>query len=270
MSSVGKLLCFSLFIVAVKMSIKNKTVVRSMDILNLFIDHAELSFQEIIDLSGIPKTSVYRMLVSLEEMEFVEKGSDLKYRLGLLFLTFGNLVSSRLDIRKVAYPIMQELHKDVKEAINLIVKRGNEAIYIEKIDTYQKVRLYSEVGRSSPLYAGACSRVILSYLPDSEIDLYIKSVELKPFAAGTIAKRELLLETIKQTRRDGYTISHSELENHSSAIAAPIFDHKGEIIAGISIAGIEANYQNENVVVFARKVRKAAQEISAQIGHVKR
>ena len=189
MSSVGKLLCFSMFIVADKMSNKNKTVVRSMDILNLFIDHAELSFQEIIDLSGIPKTSVYRMLMSLEEMEFVEKGIDLKYRLGLLFLTFGNLVSSRLDIRKIAYPIMQELHNDVKEAINLIVKRGDEAIYIEKIDTYQKVRLYTEVGRSSPLYAGACSRVILSYLPDSEIDLYIKSVELKPLAAGTITEQ---------------------------------------------------------------------------------
>ena len=59
MSSVGKLLCFSMFIVADIMNNKNKTVVRSMDIVNLFIDHTELSFQEIIDLSGIPKTSVY-------------------------------------------------------------------------------------------------------------------------------------------------------------------------------------------------------------------
>ena len=57
------------------MNNKNKTVVRSMDIVNLFIDHTELSFQEIIDLSGIPKTSVYRMLMSLEEMEFLEKGT---------------------------------------------------------------------------------------------------------------------------------------------------------------------------------------------------
>ena len=68
------------------MTNKNKTVVRSLDILNLFIDHAELTFQEIIDLSGIPKTSVYRMLMSIEEMGFIEKGADSKYRLGLLFL----------------------------------------------------------------------------------------------------------------------------------------------------------------------------------------
>lgn len=67
------------------MTNKNKTVVRTMTILDLFEEHAELSFQEIIELSGIPKTSVYRMLKSLEEMAFLEKGEDAKYRLGLIF-----------------------------------------------------------------------------------------------------------------------------------------------------------------------------------------
>src|SRR5699024_360776 len=133
------------------MSYKNKTVVRSMDILNLFIDHTELSFQEIIDLSGIPKTSVYRMLSSLEEMGFLEKGTDLKYRLGMIFLKFGSLVSSRIDIRQIAYPIMKELHDDVEEAVNLSIQQGedDDTIYIEKIDLKQKVRVYTAVGRRS-------------------------------------------------------------------------------------------------------------------------
>lgn len=247
----------------------NKTVVRSMDILNLFIDHPRLTFQEIIDLSGIPKTSVYRMLMSLEEMEFLEKGPDSKYRLGLLFLKFGHLVSSRLDIRQVAFPIMQELHDDVDEAINLIVRQGDEAIYIEKIDTNQKVRLYTAIGRRSPLYAGACSRVILSFLPNPEIQQYLESVELKSFAMGTITDKERLYELIWKAQEDGYTISHSELENHTSAIAAPIFDHKGDVVAGISIAGIEANYQNENVPQLAAKAMEAAGKISERLGYIK-
>ncbi|MBA9025903.1 IclR family transcriptional regulator [Peribacillus huizhouensis] len=248
---------------------KNKTVVRSMDILNLFIDHAQLTFQEIIDLSGIPKTSVYRMLTSLEELGFLEKGTDSKYRLGLIFLNFGQLVSSRLDIRQFALPIMQELHDDVDEAINLIVKQGNEAMYIEKIDINQKVRLYTAIGRRSPLYAGACSRVILSFLPAIEIEKYIESVELKPFAMGTITDKVDLYKAIHQAQKDGYTISHSELENYTSAIAAPIFDHKGDVIAGISIAGIEANYQNENVPIFAEKIKWAAERISEKLGYTK-
>lgn len=247
---------------------KNKTVVRSMDILNLFVDHAALTFQEIIELSKIPKSSVYRMLISLEEMGFVVKGADSKYRLGLLFLTYGNLVSSRLDIRQIAFPIMQELHNELKEAINLIIRQGDEAIYIEKVDVNQKVRLYTAIGRRSPLYAGACSRVILSFLEDDEINSYLENVELKSFAMGTITDKEILLESIKNARTNGYTISHSELEDHTSAIAAPIFNNKGEIIGGISIAGIEANYQKDQVDFFAKKAIDAANIISERLGFV--
>lgn len=246
---------------------KNKTVVRSMDILNLFIEHPELTFQEIIDLSGIPKTSVYRMLRSLEEMQFLEKGTDSKYRLGLIFIKFGSLVSGRIDLRQIAYPIMKELHDEVEEAINLIIRQGDEALYIEKIDSKQKVRLYTAIGRKSPLYAGACSRIILSFLPDDEIHRYIQNTELQQFANGTIIDKQQLYKTIEKARVDGYTLSNSELENYTTSIAAPIFNHEGEVVAGLSIAGIEANYQGNNVHYFAKKVIKAANEISARLGY---
>lgn len=250
------------------MTNKNKTVVRTMTILDLFEEHAELSFQEIIELSGIPKTSVYRMLKSLEEMSFLEKGEDAKYRLGLIFLKYGHLVSNRIDIRQVAYPLMETLHNDVKEAVNLIIRQEDEAVYIEKLDTQQKVRLYTAVGRRSPLYAGACSRVILSFLPNEEIDQYLASVELKSFAKGTILDKEMLREKIQQTRANGYTVSYSELENYTSAIAAPIFDYKGEIIAGISIAGFEANYEEEQLILLVDKIKKTALEISKRLGYL--
>lgn len=249
------------------MSTKNKTVVRSLDILQLFIEHPALSFQEIIDLSGIPKSSVYRMLMTLEDMQFLEKGPDANYRLGLLFLQYGSLVSKRLDLRKIAYPIMEALHQDVKEAINLIVRQGNEAVYIEKIDTFQKVRLYTAVGRSSPLYAGACSRVILSFMDDAEIERYFDSVEMKRFADGTITDKDELLASIEEIRERGYTVSHSELENHTSAVAAPIFNFSGQVVAGLSIAGIEANYQKEQLERLVPKVKEAALAISRQLGY---
>ena len=71
-------------------------------------------------------------------------------------------------------------------------------------------------------------------------------------------------------QKNGYTISNSELENYTSAIAAPIFDYKGNVVAGISIAGIEANYQGENIPLFAARVKEAAEEISRQLGYMKR
>lgn len=247
---------------------KNKTVVRSMVILNLFIEHTELTFQEIIELSGIPKTSVYRMLMSLEEMGFLEKGEDAKYRLGLIFLRFGSLVSNRIDIRQIAYPVMKELHEDVEEAVNLIVQQGDEGVYIEKLELKQKVRLFTAVGRKTPLYAGACSRIILAFLPDEEIREYLENTELESFCIGTVTDKEKQYEMIEQARRDGYTISNSELEKHTCSIAAPIFNHHGQVAAGLSIAGIEANYQEEDVKTFSKKVIEAANEISLRLGYV--
>lgn len=163
---------------------------------------------------------------------------------------------------------MEALHNDVKEAVNLIIRQENEAVYIEKFDTQQKVRLYTAIGRRSPLYAGACSRVILSFLPNEEIDQYLGSVELKSFAKGTILDEEVLREKIQQTRVDGYTVSYSELENYTSAIAAPIFDYKGEIIAGISIAGFEANYSEDKLVFLVDKIKNTALEISKRLGYM--
>lgn len=253
------------------MSYKNKTVVRSMDILNLFIDHTELTFQEIIDLSGIPKSSVYRMLSSLEEMEFLEKGTDLKYRLGLVFLQFGSLVSARLDIRQSAYPIMKALHDDVEEAINLTIKQGSEeTIYIEKIDLKQKVRLYTAVGRKSPLYAGACSRIMLAYMPDAIIKHYLENTTFTSFGKGTITDKAKLYRMMEQAKVDGYTVSNSELYDHTTEVAAPIFDHLGNVVAGLSIAGMEANYQEEDIKIYSKKLIKAANEISSRLGYMNR
>lgn len=250
------------------MQSKNKTVVRSMEILNLFINHAKLSFNEIIELSGIPKTSVYRMLQSLEEMSLIEKDSHNKYSLGILFLRFGHLVSERIDIRQVALPTMEKLHSEFGEAINLIIRDGDEAVYIEKIQSIQPVRLYTTIGRRSPLYAGACARAILSFLPAQEREDYLKRAELIPYAKGTITNMDQLRHTISDARNLGYTVSYSELEDFTAAVAAPIFDHKGDVVAGISIAGIETNYKKEDLERFTESLKIASEELSLKLGYV--
>ncbi|MGG1396812.1 IclR family transcriptional regulator [Bacillus salipaludis] len=250
------------------MQSKNKTVVRSMDILNLFLTHSKLSFNEVIQFSGRPKSSVYRMVVSLEEMGLLDKDEDGKFSLGILFLQFGHLVSERLDIRQAALPIMKKLHDKVGEAVHLIVQDGKEAIYIEKVDTKQRLRHYTAIGWRTPLYAGACSRVILAFLPHDEREQYLEQIELKSIAIGTITDEERLRILLEETQKTGYTFSHSELENYISAVAAPIFNYKGSIIGGISIAGLDVNYQKEMLPSLVEKVKSAAFEISREFGYI--
>lgn len=129
---------------------KNKTVVKSMALLNLFLHKPSLTLSELVSLTGMPKTSVHRMVSSLEEMGFLSRDASGAYSLGLVFLEFGQLVADRLDIRKIAKPVMEELCREVDEAVQLIMRDGNEAIYVEKIEGTQTVRLYTAIGRRSP------------------------------------------------------------------------------------------------------------------------
>ncbi|WP_209124034.1 IclR family transcriptional regulator [Alkalihalobacillus sp. BA299] len=246
---------------------KNKTVVKSMKLLDLFRTYRKLSLNEMVQLSGIPKTSVHRMIGSLEDMGFLSKDSEGKYTLGMLFLEFGQLVADRLDIRKIAYPIMRDLRDDLGEAVHLIIRDQNEAIYIEKLDTLHPVRLFTKVGRRSPLYAGACSRIILAHLPEKELEAYLDETELKPFETGTITEKDKLRAILQQSRANGYAISYSELENQTVSIAAPIFDHTGHVVGGLSIAGPDSRFQDEHLPTLIEKVKRAADEISQKLGH---
>lgn len=245
---------------------KNKTVMKSMDLLNLFLTNERLTLNEMVQFSGFPKTSVHRMVGSLEQMGLLTKDETGGYVLGLLFLQFGQLVAERLDIRQIALPIMKRLRDEVGEAVNLIVRDGGEAIYIEKVDTLHPVRVYTRIGRRAPLYAGACPRILLAFLPGHERESYLDQVELKPIASGTILEREQLRRVIDEARKTGYTVSHSELEDDSSAVAAPIFSHRGGVTAGLSIAGLETRFHGERLPVLIEQVMAAADEISAKLG----
>lgn len=248
------------------MSEKNSTVLKAAELLQLFLSHPFLTLPQVVKLTGQPKTSVHRMLSSLEETGFVRRTADHTYELGFVFLQFGHAVAERLDIRKIALPIMQRLRQEIGEAVNLIVRDGNEAIYVEKVDTTEPVRVFTAIGRRAPLYGGACPRVLLAYMPETERETYFKNVKLEQIANNTITDLKKLREVIAQTREAGYTISHSELYNYTSAVGAPIFDHSGSIAAGLSIVGPENRYGEENLPFYIEKTVTAAQEISERLG----
>ncbi|WP_338753760.1 IclR family transcriptional regulator [Bacillus sp. FJAT-52991] len=245
----------------------NKTVLKSMEIIQLFFDEEQQTLQEIVEKTNLPKTSAYRMAESLYELGFLQKSDEGAYKLGLLFLQLGHLVSERLEIRKVALPIMNELKKETGEAVNLIIREKEEAIYIEKVDTTEHVRVYTQIGRRAPLYAGACPRILLTFLPDKEREEFINRAMIKKYADGTIVDKDTLRQMLAESREKEYSISHSELENYSSAVAAPIFDHMGKVIAGISLVGPEVRFQDEaHVESLIIRLKQSAEEISKHMG----
>ncbi|WP_238413492.1 IclR family transcriptional regulator [Alicyclobacillus sp. TC] len=250
---------------------QNQTLIKSMEVLRLFEQYESLTLTEIVEMLGQPKTTVYRMVSSLQSMGWISRRKDSRYELGLLFVHYGQLVLGRLNIRDLVLPVMRQLSHQLGETVNLIVREGLEGVYIEKVEAVHPVRIYHQrPGDRVPLYAGACPRVLLSFLPDEEVAEYLRHVKLRPFASGTITKIQDLQMTIIESRRVGYTISHAELVDDTSAVAAPIFNHLGEVVAGLSIAGLTSHFSDERLPNLTMSVRQAAKECSCLLGYPER
>lgn len=218
----------------------------------------------------MPKSTVFRIIQTLEMRGFLAKMPNQqppKYQLGLKLLQFGNIVAERLEIRNIALPYMLELRDQVDEAVNLIVRDEDEGVYIEKVDARHYVRVYTQVGRKSPLYAGACPRILLSFMSDDEITDLLNRVELKQMTPGTNTDKQLLWQSIQAARQNGFTVSHGELQPDSSSIAVPIRDFTGEVIAGLSLAGATSRFNGERLGYLILETKEAARSIMSQLGY---
>src|SRR5437868_841633 len=132
----------------------NQSVIKALKLLNFFSEsEIDLSLSELAQRSKLPKATVFRLLSSLEYTGFVVKSKhsdqDVRYRLGLKLLELGGLVADQLELRRIALPLMKHLQLDINETVHLVIREGDEAVYIEKVESDHALRLYTRVGRKS-------------------------------------------------------------------------------------------------------------------------
>lgn len=251
---------------------KNSSLDKALYILSFYGDQKDtLGLSELSRLSGIPKATVYRILSTMVDRGYLQKvdvmGKESQYKLGLKFLELGNIVSNNIELKTIARPFMEKIKETINESSQIIVRSGNEAIYIDKLECDRPVKAYTAVGRRAPLYAGACPRAILSFLPDEEIDEILNSVELIKYTKNTVTDKDEIWKMIKDARKLGYTISHGELAEETFAIGAPIRDHNGNIAGSLSIVGPDSRLNENTIDLYISVVLEATKGISQALGY---
>lgn len=251
----------------------NQSVLKAIQLLDLFTDKdSELTLHEISEKSSIPKSTAYRLLMTLESGGLLEKQvestHDAKYRLGLKLLELGNLVASRLELRNIALPFMQELAEQINEAIHLVIVNHDQATYIEKVDSDRALRLNTRIGKSTPLYIGSGPKLLLAYLP-RERQEEILSGTLEKLANGKTVDREQMMEELVDIRKRGYAFSIGEQDLDTTGISLPIFNYEGKVIASLAVSGLSSYYEGENLIKIKEKSEQAARNISEQLGYRK-
>ncbi|WP_028547994.1 IclR family transcriptional regulator [Paenibacillus sp. UNC451MF] len=203
------------------------------------VDKPEWGVTELGEHLGLYKSVVHRMLVTLEHRGFVSKNPvTQKYVLGIKLFELGTIVANQMNLRTVAKPIMEKLCESTGETVMLMIVDGLECLCIEKVESSQSVRYTSPLGKRVSLHAGATTKILLANLSPDKINQII-SRGLQKFTEHTIVDPSELLDHLQTIREQGYCISSNDFSLGGMGIAVPIRDHMGEVIAGLSLSGLE-------------------------------
>lgn len=245
-----------------------RLVEKAVEVLDLLAVEGELTVAQLADRTGEPRSSLYRLIGSLEKLDFVEPGSLRgAFRLGVHVLRLGAATFSGLDERSRAIPVMTRIRDETGLTAYLLVRRGRQAICVERLEGLRVASLALQVGGSLPLHAGAAPRALLAFGPEEAWQEYADGSELQLFTTKTPDSAKRLVEVLAKERRLGVTVSDGDVTNGIAAVGAPIYDHHGQVKAAISVSGLREEVIGRSAPDVRRLIAAAAAEISSALGY---
>jgi DNA-binding IclR family transcriptional regulator len=241
---------------------------RGLRLLQLFSESPlGLTAKQVAGRSRLPVSTVHRFLVNLEGTGFLNCGGDGVYRLGIACFAIGQAALGQLDIRQVSLPYLQELNRQTRETIHLTVRHGLSAVYVEKLDSPEQLRIYSRIGAAVPLYCTAVGKVMLAYMPDEERERVLPQLALKRLTPNTAGSLQELRAELYRVRKNGYACDLEEHELHIRCVAAPIWDHSGIVNASLSITAPMVRMTVTRLRQLAPLSQTAGLQISRELGY---
>jgi len=253
----------------VKRSYNITALQRGLRLLQIFSEAPHgLTAKQVANLSRLPVSTVHRFLVNLDRAGFLNCSGDGMYHLGIACFAIGHAALGQLDIRRLSLPYLQELNHQTRETIHLTVRHGLTAVYVEKLDSPEPLRIHSRIGAGVPLYCTAVGKIMLAYLPKEEQDSVIQQLDLKRLTPNTVGSLQELQTELYRVRKNGYACDMEEHELHIRCIAAPIRDHAGEVHASLSLTAPMVRMPVNRLRQLAPLVQQAGTRISQELGYL--
>ncbi len=242
-----------------------QSVDRALTVLGILSRVGEAGVTQIAAELGVHKSTAFRLVATLEQHGMVEQHEERgKYRLGVGLVRLAAASTARLDVVTEARPVVRELAARTGETVNIAVLSEEAALYVDQVAGASALQSHNWVGQRIPLHATSNGKVLLSALSAAEIQRRLTG--LKAYTPATVVSRPRLRETLAEVRAQGYAVAVDEFEPGLTALAAPIRDVHGDVIASLSVSGPSLRMDAESLVVLEPLVREAADRISTRLG----
>jgi IclR family acetate operon transcriptional repressor len=226
-----------------------------------------LRLVELVDVSGLPRPTVLRLLEALREHGLLALNQSGGYVLGPRVAVWGQRYVDGLDVRAQAEDLMQALAAETRETCFLGVRDDQCVLYVAKVDSPQAVRPAARVGSRNPLHSTAIGKVLLAFAPADVVQRCLLG-PLEPKTVNTITDPEQLAAEFARVRERGYSIDAIENEEGVHCVAAPVRDHSGSVVAGMSVSAPAYRFGSDDLPRLAPRVISAAEALSRRIGYL--
>ncbi len=242
-----------------------QSVDRAITILDVLARLGEVGVTELAGELAVHKSTAFRLVSTLEARGLVEQSGERgKYRLGIGLLRLAGATTARLDVVQEARPICKSLAASTGETVNITVLSESSALYLDQVAGSSALQSHNWVGQHIPLHATSNGKVLLSGLPVDRLDEVLHG--LPAYTELTITKRSALRRELDVVREQGYAVAVDELEVGLTAVAAPIRNAHGDVLASLSVSGPTFRLGKEKLAEVVPLLQDAAEEISHRLG----
>ena len=243
-----------------------RAVDRALDILLCFSeDEPNLTLTQISERVGMHKSTVFRLLATLENKRFVQRMDDASYRLGLGLVELGFSVLKSNDIHRQALPFMQRLAAEYRENVDLGILDGDSVLYLQVIQSQQRVKIASAPGQRLPAFCTATGKALLAFLPEKQVQTILKT-DRRKYTGHTTTSIPEIHKQLQLTHERGFAISEEEFEDGINAVAAPILDANQYPVAAMAIVGPAFRLGPERLLELGCPLREITDALAKDIG----
>jgi len=250
---------------------RDATLIRSVDravaILDLLARDGWSSGAEVARELGVHRSTALRLLATLDRHGLVERDARTsKYRLGRRLVQLASSVRGEVDLRQVARPVCEALARALGETVTLDILDGDEIVPVEQASGSTSVVSVNWLGTRSPVHCTASGKVILAFAPE-DVRARLLQGALERRTPRTLIDRAELEAQLAEVRQAGFARTFEELEVGLNAIAAPVRNSGGEVIAAVDVSGPAHRIDPSARAALVSRTVRAAEDLSRRLGY---
>ena len=231
-------------------------------------DGRGMSLADLVRASDIPKSTLFRILVTLQKHHCVALDADgRRYRLGSYLWQLGNCFADQTDLFRNSLRYMEALAEEVGETVFLSKLEDGEVVYLRRIESPKSVTMVKKLASRVPAHCTATGVSMLAWLPRAEVDAILDAHGMTAFNDATITDRDALMARLDEVRHREYAVVDGEYNRELLCVAAPVLDHQQRPCAALTVAMLSHQVDGEaRIQEVATAVRAAAHDLSRELG----